>query len=260
MNRSLRRFFLATGAWSLIPAAGVFVFRILVASPLAGTWTFTEAFYPVVGWIGLFLPFAAFAGGLTASRRGDRGRVAGLGLLVAVLAYGMLAYGAPVLRARAGPDAELGVGQGVALGPNTPGNLRARRTLVEAYPPAQYSFSTDRPLERPPNWLTYGIQSLLAISLFAVFSALLGHQVGLITAGRSPPIRQNTRWALGIFCSVAFLGAASVGEDWVRADPGNSPILAAWTPLLVPILLLVLFALFGRRKHHHLHARTDPGV
>ena len=72
---------------------------------------------------------------------------------------------------------------------------QAAPAAVEADPPERYTFRIDRPLEQPPNWLTYLLHSVLAIAFYSVFAALLGHLSGKLTTGLSPPNRRNARWA-----------------------------------------------------------------
>jgi hypothetical protein len=132
--------------------------------------------------------------------------------------------------------------------------------MVEAHPPDSFSFQVDRPLQRPPNWLTYLIHGPAAIAAFAVLSALIGWLTAGLTTGLSPPIRFSARWAIGLASALSFLLVEFAAGDWVRADPSHSGLLAAWGPLVLPLLILVVLRFLARRPGPGLHVLADPSL
>jgi hypothetical protein len=254
------RFFLATAIWLASLVALTVSYHVLTGLPDRGPWSFWNLVYPFAAWLGLLLPYASFAGGMADWASLPPRGVMLRGFLLAALAYGLVAYASPTgeYRVRAAADADLAAE--FPLGPRTPGALRGLRSTIESNPPETYNFSIERPLERPPNWLTYLLHSVVAIAAFAVFGALLGQQSGALTSGLSPPARRNARWALGLLSAVAFFLAEAAGGEWVRADPSNSGILGAWIPLAVPLLELALLTTVNRRRRQRGHTSAAPGI
>jgi hypothetical protein len=146
------------------------------------------------------------------------------------------------------------------LGPRTPGTLLRIRAAVEADPPPSFGFRTDRPLELPPNWLTYLIHSVVALSLFSVLAAFLGYMAGFLTTGLSPPARRKARWALGLATGAAFFFALMAAGSWVRQSHENSGIAASYLPLLIPALALILLYYLARTRTRGEHGLSDPDV
>jgi len=206
-----------------------------------------ELLSQVPAWIGLVLPFAAFAGGLTAAGL-STSSVVKRAVLLALLSYGLMAYASPRAQYRARASAGVDVAALHPFGPETPEGIRARRSAVEADPPEAFSFRTSRPLERPPNWLTYLLHSSIALAGFAVLSALLGQRARMLTRGLSPPWRRLAHWALGLASGVLFFGVVLGGGEWVRAHPSRSGVLGAWLPLLVPLVALALLEIQRRTR------------
>jgi len=253
-------FYAATTGWLAGLVALALLYQVIVGASLEGSGSIWTVVHLLAGWIGALLPFATFAGGLAACASLSPRSVAFRGFLLSIVAYGLLAYGSPIgdfqVRATVGADLTIEF----PFGPETPGGLRALRSAVEADPPADYSFSVDRPLEQSPNWLTYLLHSFVVIAAFAVLGALLGQQAGFLTSGLSPPTRRNARWALGLLSAAAFFLAEGAGGEWVRLDPSNSGVLGAWMPLLVPLLALVLLTAVARRRRLRLDSPTSPSV
>ncbi len=258
-DREHTHFFLASARWLAGLASLWLCFQVLSAPPVSGGRSALELAWRIPGVLGLLLPFTAFAGGLTLSMVVEVSRRGILfGSLLALPAYGLLAYVRPI----AVYKEAVSLGRDVAIerpmGPSTSGQLRARREAVLATPPATYSFRVSRPLESPPNWLTYQIHSPAVLALFAILGTLLGQFVGFLTSGLSPPARRNARWALGLISSLAFFIAEVAGGEWVRLDPGNSGLAGAWLPMLVPMVELALLVFLARRRA--LHARPGSHV
>jgi hypothetical protein len=254
------RFFLATGIWLASLVALTVSYHLLTGLPDRSPWSFWNLVYPLAAWMGLLLPYASFAGGMAEWASLPPRGVMLRGFLLAAVAYGLVAYASPTgeYRVRAAEDADLAAE--FPFGPKTPGALKALRSTIEARSPEAFSFSIERPLERPPNWLTYLLHSVMAIAAFAVFGALLGQQSGALTSGLSPPARRNARWALGLLSAVAFFLAEAAGGEWVRADPSNSGLLGAWLPLAVPLLELALLTTISRRRRLRVHTPAAPGI
>jgi len=258
LNLCFPRAAVLTAVWAVLPAFGSLFFRLAFGTPVGGSWSFAEATLQLPGWIGLFLPFAAFAGGLAAGEKSRRKCLGVVGIASAVLAYILLAFVSPSVQPIPPAVAALEAETGLKIAPSIPPNLVARRAAVREDPPEQFSFSIDRPLERPPNWLTFLIHNPAVLAIFAILAVFLGQQVGFLTSGLSPPWRQNTRWGIGLLTSIAFFVAVMVGEDWVRADPSHSGILGAWVPLLVPLVELAFLAPSVRRSRNRLHVPAHP--
>lgn len=254
------RFYAATALW-LLGMLAVALAHFLLTGPAwrsaPGLWRVMEV---VVMWTGLFVPFAAFAGGLRVHRMAGSGSVLARALLLAVLSYGLLAYGGPMVKYQEWRAAGLEVDVMFPFGPEVPGGLRALRAHVEASPPARPGFSTDRPLTHPPNWLTYRLHMPAALAAFSVLSALLGWIAGYLTITWVPAPRRNARWFLGVALGMVFMVTVMAAGAWVRGDPAHSGVLAAWGPLLVPGVGLVVFAAVVRRRLGHLRTafKWDP--
>jgi len=213
----------------------------------------------VVMWTGLFVPFAAFAGGLRVHRMAGSGSVLARAVLLAVLSYGLLAYSGPAVAYQDRLAAGLEVDVMFPFGPEVPGGLRALRAHVEANPPARSGFSADA-LALPPNWLTYRLHMPAAVAAFSVLSALLGWIAGYLTITWVPAPRRNARWFLGVALGMVFMVTVMAAGAWVRRDPAHSGVLAAWGPLLVPGVCLAVLAAIVRRRLGHLRTgfQWDP--
>lgn len=231
---------------------------LISAWPPGDTWNRWTGIQDLSGWIGTFLPFAAFAGGVAAYPM-SRKHLFLWSLLVAVLSFGLLAYAEPLARFQARLQGGLDAPQQFPLGPETPGTLLALKERVEASPPETYRFSVDSPLQNPPNWLAFLFHSLFVLPVFALLAALLGWQSAALTTGLSPPARGNARWALGLLSGLIFFVAFRIGSAWVRGGLDHAGIIGAWAPLLVSILELLLLTLvswvFQRRENGLLVSR-----
>jgi hypothetical protein len=254
------RFFIATLIWTVILVTFTVANQLIAGLAEGSPWEVANLFHQVPTWLGLILPYAAFAGGITASPEVPARQVAAYALPVAALAYLLMAYVAPIAKYEVERDMPAEAAPYNRFGPQTPSAIWELRSLVEADPPREYSYSTDDPLLRPPSWLTHLIHSKIVLALFAILSALLGQRVGVLTVGRSPPARRNIRWALGLLTATLFFLAQVVGGVWIKSDPAHSGVLGSWICLVVPsIELLVLYRLSLRRQSR-LHALESPSV
>ena len=254
------RFFLPVTIWTAGLVALASVYQLLTGFPEGGAPNLWSVAYYFTTMAGLCLPYASFAGGLAVHASLPMRSVVFRAALLASISYGLLAYASPVAEHR---QEAAGGGDVVAkfpFGPDTPGGLRALKSAVEADPPARPSFRIDRPLETPPNWLTYLIHSLVVVAGFAILAALRGYQFGFLTSGLSPPARRNARWALGLATALAFFVAEAAGGEWARFDPANSGIVGAWLPLIVPLAELALLTVLVRFRKRRFHALPDSGV
>jgi hypothetical protein len=253
-------FFASSAAWVaglvLVPVC----YQLLIGPPLESSWTAWQTAYLLLTWAGLFLPYAGFAGGLRAFGDLPARSVPLRGCVLAVLAFGLLAYGSPLAKYQADEARGADMAARYPFGPNTPGGLQARRSAADSIPPGDIPFSVERPLEAPPNWLTYLIHSLFAVSCLAILFALLGWQAGSLTSGLSPPARRNARWALGLASGILFFAAQAAGGEWVRMDSSNSGMLGAWLPLLVPVFELAFLMYLARRRGGDLHISASAYV
>jgi len=219
-------------------------------------WMFWGGAYLFMGWIGFFLPFVTFAGGLPNPNPTPSRSVAVRAAGTAILLFLVTAYGEPLAEYRS--RAEIGLDPAIQFpkGPRTPGGLLSLRAAVRTSPPDRFSFSIDLPFAWPPNWLLFSFHLFLVLSAYCVLSAFLGQLTAYLTNGLSPPVRTNTRWALGLLYAFLFLAALAVGNWWVRQAPSNSGPVAAWAPLVVPLIELGLLMWLARLGGH----KTPPDL
>jgi hypothetical protein len=259
----VRRFlFLGTTALWLVGLVAIGLLFRVISAPSFGEngWSVAELAYLVPAWTGLFLPAAVFAGaGAAYGTISPRG-VVFRGVAAAIVSYLILAYVDPVAEYRWGVVTGRNVSVEIPLGPLTPGTLAAMRDSAQANPPPHPSFRKAEPFQRPANWWTYQIHSIMALGAFAFLAALLGYRVAHLTWGLSPPKRRNARWAVGLLSMVLFFVAAALSGDWVRASPENSGVLGGWGPTGVPLLELLVLTAVARRKFPFLHAPARSGV
>lgn len=236
--------------WALGLVAALVAFHTFaVAQPQP--WSGQMWFAYVADRLGLFLPFAAFAGGVTIWGRGPAAGRTGVavlaGLVIGLASYALSEIVSPIAdhAARAGdPDlAEIR-----PFGPRTPaGRLRELR-FVEANPPEQYS--PGDMARTQPNRVRLLLHIPLALVAFSVINSLLGLQASRLTASLRTPSRRNGRLAIGLAGGLAFFGAAVVashpGRDWVVV----SGVTAAWLPLAVPLLEAVAIGAIVRLREN----------
>jgi hypothetical protein len=172
----------------------------------------------------------------------------------------LLAYGAPLAEHSLSGLHGIDVDSQYPFGPYTPGGLLEIREAVQENPPDAFAKGMSRPLENPPNWWTYLLHSIMAVSGFTLLAALVGKEVGVVTRGIPPPVRANVRWGLGLATMVAFFLAETVSSSWVRSDPGVSGVLAGWLPLTAPLVELAILSFVARNQAADQHAPASSGV
>jgi hypothetical protein len=244
-----RGFATATGAALAVLVGWNVAYQVSAGLLGGGIWRAGALVYQFPGWIGLFLPFAALAGGMATHTLLSPKRVLARAAAVVAISYLLLAWASPTAIYHRNAAAGVDVASQYPFGPDTPGALRAQRAAVQANPPDEFILRIDRPLEQPPNWLTYRIHSPVAIAGFALLAALMGHGLGGLTTGLSPARRRNARLGLGVATGLAFFVALAAGGQWVRADATNSGVLGAWLPLLVPLAGLAVLEGLGRTRN-----------
>jgi hypothetical protein len=254
------RFFTVAGVWLAGLVGLALLFQVVTWPARWDALGLRETALFLPGWVALLLAPSAFAGGLAVSDSSRRWGVALRGFLLALLTYALLAYGDPPaeyrLTALHGED----LASQYPFGPYTPGGLLKIRQAVRANPPETYSPGRSRPLETPPNWWTYLLHSIMAVSGFTVLAALVGKEVGVVTRGIPPPVRANVRWGLGLATMVAFFLAEAVSSSWVRSDPGVSGMLAGWLPLTAPLVELAILSFVAHNQAADQHAPASSGV
>jgi hypothetical protein len=258
--RYLMRFITATMTWAVLLVT-LSVANQLIAGLGAGTsWGVAELAHQVPAWLGLLLPFAAFAGGLAVTMDVPAWRTGTYALPVLALAYLLTAFVAPFAEFRVDEAQGVEVAQDSRIGPDTPSAIRELRASARANPPPEFKFSTDDLSLLPPNWLTYLIHSKIVMALFAIFAGLLGQQVAFLTGGLSPPARRNARWALGLLTAILFFVAQFVGGEWIRSDPAHSGVVGSWICLIVPLVELGVLYRMAQRRGALLHALDASSV
>lgn len=213
--------------------------QLLNGPPLGGGWTAPSWAYLLSGWVGFFLPFAAFAGGVASGKTLPWPSAALHGAALAAASFVLIGFVSPQAEFRAAEIRGFPVATRYPTGPLTTLNLRTLREEIRQDPPAEYSLSVEDPKEHPPNWLTYLIHTPAVLAVFLLFSLFIGRSVSRLSTGLPPPLRANVHWASGLLSGVLFFVAENLGGDWARADPARSGILGAWVPLVVPAVVLL---------------------
>jgi hypothetical protein len=236
------RFFRPTAIWAGGLFTVVFATDLMTMVPAMGVGTSWSGIQFVAKSLGLFLPLAAFAGGVGISGTASGRAVSLRAFLIVLISFCLLAYVNPLSEVRIAESRGFDVSERFPMGPTTPRGLLLQREAIQASPPTDFSFSVNRPLSTPPNWLTYLLHSLFALPAFSILAALLGQKTGMLTSGLSPPSRKNARWALGLFTGGVFVFVLTAAGIWVRMDPSRSGVLGAWAPHLIPLLELGLLS------------------
>lgn len=243
----MKIFYGSTLRWLAILLAVPVVAQLIGGPPPPGGWTPWKVLFLLSGWTGFFLPFAIFAGGLAGVRTLPPGRFLMASGGVSLLCLILLGFAQPRLEYRINRD------QGEALvrkrypsGPPTLGGLLELRARIREAPPGPVSFSVEAPLMAPENWVTHRIHLPLMTGVLAILMAVLGALSGTVTSGIPPPWRLLVRWAVGLGFSVLSFSFLAAAGDWVRGDPSPSGVLAAWVPILPPLLGIGLCLLLLR--------------
>ena len=223
---------------------GVLVCVIIVFFAVAVTksppWSAWHWLSYVSGQAGLIIPFAAFAGGIALTRtQRPRNRLAWVvGLLAAITAYTMSEFVSPLADyAAVAPHGE--VVESRPFGPRTPFGTLRQLSFVEANPPEEYTLGDSA--RTPPNRVRLLLHMPLALSAFALLNTLLGLLTAGLTSTLPPPSRRNARFAIGLAGGLAYFTAIYFAchpdRDWLNV----SGVLAAWLPLVVPLVQVVAF-------------------
>jgi hypothetical protein len=231
-------FFSRTLTWLFGLVAVVGIARLLALGLQTDHGAAGGGVHLLVAWIGMFLPYAAFAGGLSVSATVPARVALKKSLLITFISFSVLAYAEPLARYHDKEGRGVEVSTQFPFGPETPGGLLALRTEIQRKAGNHQSHSVDQPLLWPLNWVTYLLHCLVVIPLFAPFAGLLGQRTSDLTSGLSPPNRRNARWGLGLISGAVFFLASAFSGDWVRLDPTHSGVIGAWAPLLIPLLEL----------------------
>ena len=225
--------------WTGVLVCVVVVFHTLaVAQPRP--WSAWHWLSHVSGVAGLIIPFAAFAGGIALTRtQRPRNRLAWVvGLLAAITAYTMSEFVSPLAdHAAVAPHGE--VVESRPFGPRTPLGTLRQLSFVEANPPEVYTLGDSA--RTPPNRVRLLLHMPLALSAFALLNTLLGLLTAGLTSTLPPPSRRNARLAIGLASGLAYFTAIYFAchpdRDWLNV----SGVLAAWLPLVVPLVQVVAF-------------------
>lgn len=256
----------ATVRWWIALSTVTLLGLYLSAGGLASVrtwWGFLDA---AASRIAVAFPFAAFAAGIAGAALTVRRRAAVVVVMLTSLCLGVISYVAgslvaPIVELEAYRRLGADLQARYPFGARTMFELVRRRDRLLRSPPAEYSFSVERPLDTPPNWLLYLVHQPIAFVVFGAMNAVLGLLVGWATTGLSPPRRGHTRWALGLASAIAFFVPASAGARWLRLSLENSAVLAAWLPLVVPLVAIVVaYAVVRSRLRRELHADEPLNV
>jgi len=260
LARDLRFLVLRTVSWWL-PIGLVLMVVAMVATPSHSLW---RSVWGLAEWasnrLGFTLSFVTFVTGLAAASPGRTSepwtevrrtivRLLMAASLLAVVGYAIGGVASPLLEYRYHAQEGADLAARYPFGPLTPGNVVRQREAAAATSPEDYTFSINRPGDRPPNWLTFLIHSPMSLMVFALPNALIGYLFALLTVNLRPIRRRQARWAAGVGMSLVFLVPLMTLGRWVRASPENSGLLAAWLPLLAPcVMVLAAGGLVARIK------------
>lgn len=242
------RYAAAAALWLVALAGLILAHNVLVNISAAGTWSGLTVLRRLVVTVTALLPFVAFAGGaavaaLEPMRRRGLIELACAVAGVALLFYVLAAFAVPVVEYRDMRANGVDVERILPFGPRTPSAWLRLREHVVADPPASYSYSTDRPLERPPNSIDYYVQREIAMALFAMLNGILGLLVARAVGRRRGPRRHRVLWAAGLASGVVLFAAMSTAGALVRSSLTVSGVAMAWLPLILPAGAIVWLSL-----------------
>lgn len=239
MSRDARRFWRHVALWASV-LTGVPVLYLAFTG-----FAYTGPAWPnwilaILSGLTSILPFAAFA-----AAAATRTRAASLvPALIAVGAFVTVSTGwiEPTLRYRANPNplvearlAEMGV-----EGPDTPGNLVARRRWILEHPPEEYIPSAEDPRAVPPNWVAFVAAFPFAIGLLTILSGVLGAMLGRGLPDNGRLRRIHRLWLAGIALFVATILTFHVVGVVVRSNLAFPGTLGALSLALAPAAAVAL--------------------
>lgn len=253
----------AFSAWLFALVGIVLAQTTLVRLAEVPSWSGIEVMYYAIAATAALSPFVAFAGGAWTQRHEPMRRTALVELALTTAAVAMIFY---AVSAQALPHARYArdIARGVdveQLHPFGPPDVRAlleRRRQVVENPPLSYSYSTDRPLERPPNWLDYLIHRDLAFAAFTILNSFLGLLVARALFREGPVAHRRKLWASGLASGFAMLAAMRLGEGLVRSSLTVSGVAMAWLPLVIPLAAIGWLSL-GPARPALVHERLVAG-
>ena len=213
-------------------------------------------FWSVVNDLGFILPFLLFAGGVKLAQVMGYSRrllptALAFGLAVGAVSYYLAAWGAPELESRYWDTLGAETVEQRTFGAATPPGILRNLRMVEDNPPAEYSLGVSNPSQAPPNVLRWRLHMPIAMAVFGLINTLMGVLAAQLTEnfGRGP--RRNVLLALGVLGGLAYFGAVMIAgpiEPFLRDGTMRSGVVAAWIPLVVPLLLAsVLFGIARKR-------------
>jgi hypothetical protein len=202
-----------------------------------------EVGYTFLASLLAFAPLTVFAGGASVFGA-EEGRVSRW-IFVLVVWAGLLwvggAYVEPIAQFRLVEDRVLAPDAPIrAYLPATPGILKRWRSDVAAHPPTGYSLDRNRPLQQPPNFLTFRIHDPSSTAAFLFLNGLVGLAVARRVRGRGSRKALLLVWGWGLVSAVGALGLRAWTVSAVLRDPTAPGLMHAWGPTLVWAVLLVL--------------------
>ena len=239
----------ATLAWT----AGVTGALLLVLIARRGLalpiWSWVEF---LTSYVGAVLPFAAVAGGLSLARSpGRQGRAPAVtGLMVGVATYLVAALAMPLAEYASwmwgdghwyGTTVE-------AFGIQTPDGILRNLKYVLENPPSEYSLSAEHPDRAYPNRLLLFLHLPMATAAVALLNTFVGLLLGRATGSMSVRAQRRTRWSVGLVGAAVLVAAIILAQGPNRDWANVSGIVAAWTPVLVPVCELAVLAWVVRRR------------
>lgn len=224
--------------WTATLAVAVLVYVGLVRVAQGQALAFIPLVASAPGLVSGLLPFTAFAAARRFGGRGMERALWGHVLGAAALSYVLVAGIHPHVQHRMDNDEPFAVeGYGELAAP-TAFELIARKRYIVEHPPDEYSLDVGQPLAMPPNWLDFLVHSPIAIALFTIINGCLGAVLGRRYYGTRSASRRL--WLLGILAGALFMLPAMAAGDYVRASLGNSGVGAAWIPLVLPLIALLV--------------------
>jgi hypothetical protein len=226
-------------AWTATLAVAVLAYSALVDLAQEQPLLVGQLASALPGLASGLLPLTVFAATIKFGGRGERRLLWGNLVVVALLSLGLEAGLDPQIQHRQRTGSQETVSGYGDLGPATPFELSKRKRYIVEHPPELYSLDVDRPLATPPNWLDFLIHSPIAFSLFVILNGCLGAVLGRRYSGRNRSASRRL-WLFGILSGASFMVPAMAAGDYVRTSLTASGIGAAWLPLALPLMALLV--------------------
>ena len=220
---------------------------VLAAPPVGHAPLWLQIVYLGADNVGTLLPFAAIGGGLVDLQDTEDRLLRPDYIVVAVVSYILAAIAAPLLEAVVVGYEGIWAARSLPFGPTTPGNLIEWREAVLATTAQTYTFDVEEPLRRPPNWIDYQLYLPFAFGAFCYLNLFVGAALAKLVHRPLDPLRRYVAWATALGWSVGYFVVVNMGREWVRAAPTHSAAVAAFLPLLLPLVLIGTHRLLSRR-------------